>query len=320
MNYLKDRLKEIEIRSVAENRALNFSNPLVALLSLLLGVSVFASVFAVFLYSCLEWVSSMGVSRLDRYLQKGYGVFFSRALFIGLFIAIPLLIKIFRVKSFADFFGRTIDRRRDFFNGVLQGLASLLVLIVFQSFFYTVQWSGVSFYLILVILIKFLLGGLVVAFIEEIIFRSIIFRALASNVGVLCGLLFSSAFFAYVHFKPDYGLSIQEMSAWDGLRASWIFFFGPRSNFELIPFLSLFSLGGFLCVLFLVRGSLLAPVGFHFAIIIGSMFYKKLWALDTASGISIYCGTQKLTDGVAVIVVLILLTLVNIAYGFLKAR
>ena len=110
-----------------------------------------------------------------------------------------------------------------------------------------------------------LLAGVTVAFLEELLFRGVIFKGLYEELGRLRGYLFGALFFSAIHFvKPlseDRPTGLDAMTGIRYLAGS----FQPFLNLDsLFPgLLGLFLIGAVLCYAFERTGSLYLSIGLH---------------------------------------------------------
>jgi hypothetical protein len=154
--------------------------------------------------------------------------------------------------------------------------------------------------------------ALVVAVIEELLFRGAFFGGLRRTVGWKPALAASSALYGIVHFmaRPDNPPSVDWLS---GLRVLPTMLAGMTELHTLVPgFLSLTLAGVILGLAYQWTGELSASIGIH----AGWIFWLKYYGLVTRSAPGAsewFWGTRRLTDGwlafTALVAVLALLAL-----------
>lgn len=110
-----------------------------------------------------------------------------------------------------------------------------------------------------------ILSAAAVGFIEEILFRGVIFKGLRAELGRARAYLFAPLIYSAIHFvKPADAASLGGLDAWIGIRylASS---FQPFSELgELFPgLLGLFLIGAVLCYAFERTGTLYLSIGLH---------------------------------------------------------
>lgn len=154
-----------------------------------------------------------------------------------------------------------------------------------------------------------LLGGMITAFVaafiigsyEELIFRGIFFRMFYTAFTPIISVIFSSLFFAYLHFKDPKGLwdydTLPADVGWlDGLTAGFWVLAGIVFNFELVLFLNLSLVGFILTVVFLKSRSLWAAVGLHAGLVTPLSMFMSISVPDPGPH-SLWWGSFRLTDG-----------------------
>jgi membrane protease YdiL (CAAX protease family) len=135
-------------------------------------------------------------------------------------------------------------------------------------------------------------AAVVVAILEELVFRGALFGLLRQSMPWPAAVALSSAVYAAVHFiqKADLGLSVQWNS---GLALLWRMLSHPP---PLIPaFLTLFVAGSILALTYQRTGALYFSIGLH----AGWIFWLKSYRFLThASGAAqSFWGTDNLIDG-----------------------
>jgi membrane protease YdiL (CAAX protease family) len=134
-----------------------------------------------------------------------------------------------------------------------------------------------------------------VSTLEEILFRGAIFGALRRGGSWEAALLFSSAFYAFVHFlgRPEQAGPITWRTGLESLPAMLLNFGTVRA----IPsFLNLTLAGAILGLAYQRTGNLYFSIGLH----AGWIFWIKCFDLITvpAGGTNVWLwGTEKMTDG-----------------------
>ncbi|MDR3117726.1 MAG: CPBP family intramembrane metalloprotease [Puniceicoccales bacterium] len=128
----------------------------------------------------------------------------------------------------------------------------------------------------------------IVAILEEVVFRGLLFRSAERVLGTVAGAIASSLFFACVHFRvapgaPPMG-SLESISLPLALHSSWELLTAFWTNFRPVPFLSLFLLGLLLCRWARRFRSLLPAIGFHWGIVSIALPFRRLIALGPFGG------------------------------------
>ncbi len=110
-----------------------------------------------------------------------------------------------------------------------------------------------------------LLAAVSVGFIEEILFRGVIFKGLRADLGRLRAYLFAGLIYSAIHFvKPSSDVALGELDGWTGVRYL-IGSFAPFLDLDdLFPGLvGLFLIGAVLCYAFERTGTLYLSIGLH---------------------------------------------------------
>lgn len=158
------------------------------------------------------------------------------------------------------------DNYQDLLRGSAIALASVIAVAILMS------WLGIftpffrlSLSVALERSLKALLTALTVGFLEEIFFRGVIFKGLLDDSRAAAAFLFSSLFYAAIHFiKPAEEISSTSLDAWAGIR----YLIGAFQPFldlvTLFPGLfGLFLIGMVLSYAFFRTGSLYLSIGLH---------------------------------------------------------
>ena len=139
-------------------------------------------------------------------------------------------------------------------------------------------------------------SAVVVAFIEEVVFRGVIFGRLRLAVGKTTALLFSSIFYALVHFfqRPP---PPSEVTPWTGLRTLAQMLHGFVDWHDWMPaFLTLCVAGWILATLYAQTGTLYASIGLHGGWIFWLKTYGSLTVARPEASAWIW-GSSRLLDG-----------------------
>lgn len=142
---------------------------------------------------------------------------------------------------------------------ILAGLASLEMLLQLRIVDPLVEAGGLP-----LILLRGLLAGLAVGFIEELFFRGVVLEGVRRTAGWTWAVLFSSAFYALVHFLRTPALHVPDPGPMDGISLALGMLGGlTQVAFWWQDFISLMLLGILLCLLRRLTGSLAWSIGLH---------------------------------------------------------
>lgn len=189
------------------------------------------------------------------------------------------------------------------------GTLSLSLVVLGQSFFTAPELrEGLNREAFLEILLGALIGGLLIGWLEEAIFRGMLFRMFYTAFNPVPAILFSAAVFAAVHFKsvPD---ELNELTRWTG----GFIVAGYQSvsvflTVEWLDFANYFMVGVVLNLVFLRTRSLVGCMGLH----AGWVFVRNTWGdvvrIPNGKTTQIW-GTHAIVDGVASLIILLLIAI-----------
>ncbi|MCC5805288.1 MAG: CPBP family intramembrane metalloprotease [Opitutales bacterium] len=158
--------------------------------------------------------------------------------------------------------------------------------------------------------------ALAVGFLEEAIFRGMVFRMFYTAVRPAAAVVLSALVFAAVHFK---GVSFDpeaELQWWSGFAVAWQSFLAVVYTFEFFPFVNLFLAGVALNLLFVRTGGLMACVGLHAGWVVVRQTWAKSVSLESEAGV-FWLGGRGVVDGVVPVFILCVL-IGGLWYGFYR--
>ena len=278
-----------------------------------LGTLLFAAIIAPPVYWLIAKWASIAPNDLNSYLsQKDFADYFDRLRWVPLVLMIVWLIRASGLRSWralglhGDQEGRRMSGR-----GFVIGVGLVLAVAALHVLGTEVQVKGgIDFIKGANIVVKALAGGLILGFLEEIVFRGLVFRIFYTACSPIWALGLSAAFFAYTHFEmPD--------AVWDQTsgEVTWSsgFFVGYWTLFGifvepdwLLRFINLTLLGVMLTLLFLKKRSLMFCVGIHAGIVTTLLLFQK-WTRSSEGAHVWLWGSDALIDGLPALVVLTLL-------------
>jgi membrane protease YdiL (CAAX protease family) len=152
-------------------------------------------------------------------------------------------------------------------------------------------------------LVNFVLAGLILGFVEEVLFRGIVLRLFYSAFrSPLVAAVLSALLFAYTHFKAPVGGHVGQV-LWNsavpvGMQTVW----GIFQSFDCVLFMNLFGLGLFLNLLFLRKRTLIPCIAFHAGIVFSMLAYKRFFRIEVINWKAFF-GSNRVTDAWFVFVV-----------------
>ena len=198
---------------------------------------------------------------------------------------------------------------RQLFLGGFLGFVSLALIAFFALLFEARHWNtALSTRHLAESMVRALLSAGVVAFLEEILFRGVLFGALKRGHSAAVALFGSSGIYAIVHFFRivEWHGPLTWHSGLQTLALMMQGFIDPQS---LVPrFLVLLLAGMILALAFEKTEALWFSIGAH----AGWIFWLKIYGVLTvpqSSSLVSFWGTSKLTDGWFAAMVLLIPTL-----------
>jgi len=151
-------------------------------------------------------------------------------------------------------------------------------------------------------------AAVVVAVLEELLFRGVMFGALRKVHGWIAALILSSGFYALVHFFADKVPQPETVTCLSGFVTLGQLLGGFAEFERFVPgFFSLFVAGALLALAYQRTGSLYFSIGLH----AGWIFWLKSYGFLTKASVkgeSWFWGTSKLINGwLAFLVLMVLL-------------
>lgn len=166
-----------------------------------------------------------------------------------------------------------------------------------------------------------IIGAFLVALLEEVIFRALIFRSFYTAFGAALAVALSSAFFAYKHF----GVPNSIWQNIDGglLHAEWYTGFviayydtvGVFMTFDPVIFAALTLFGCVLSVLYVQTKVLWGPIGFHTGIVATFMVYRDIFFVNPNPEQKFWFGSAALSDSVLAVAILSLILIFQLILG-----
>ena len=242
---------------------------------------------------------------------KGVDIFFDRARYVAIVLALPVVFIKCRLTSLGALRMKlNLKALKEFAKYYLLGLFLLAAMYAMQLLFTSCEIKGISSGKFCEVLGVAFVSTLLLAFLEELLFRDLIMRSFYTAWGMFLGIVLSSLFFAYKHFKVPSGIGgvdLHSASWYTGFQVAWYDTVGIFMSFDAFSFISLFMFGCVLCTMFLRAKTLYAPIGFHSAAVLAIMLYEKFVVPESSDSLRIVFGGVWVTKSYAALIFLTLL-------------
>lgn len=192
---------------------------------------------------------------------------------------------------------------------IVIGAVSLGFVVAMQSFLLDPvleEPTGIARFLKVVF--AALLGGLIIGWLEEAIFRGMVLRMFYTATKPMTAVILSALVFAAVHFKsvPD---SVGEPFHWySGMLVAGYQSVSVFLTVEAIDFCNLFLAGVVLNLVFLRTGSLVGCMGIHAGWVLIRNTWSELVNIPEGPTTRIL-GTESIVDGYASLIILVILSI-----------
>jgi membrane protease YdiL (CAAX protease family) len=291
-----------------------------------LGATLFAAIFTPVLYALVvvwdNWQPNPTTAWL---LGKNADVYFDRLRWLPILAGLPWLLAVCHLWSWPRLGLRwNLLSMRDFgrFFGV--GVIMILTVGFFQMGFTRIEWDyrlalierqggtgDLLRHILLGVVLSSLAGGLIIGFLEEVIFRGLILRLFYTAFRPLWAATGVSLFFAYTHFGVPGSVWAKlgtGVEWYTGFIVAYWTLLGITVSFDILPFAVLFMLGLVLALLFYRTRSLMACIGLHCGLVFAMLLYRSLFSFPPDPARRVW-GGGGFTDGWAILLILSLFAL-----------
>jgi len=290
---------------------------------LFIGAYLFATLFAAILtppvYWLFEYLHSVypDNATIAHWIKtKGVNVFFDRLRWLPIIIALPFLFKACGLYSAREA-GLLISKKtlRIFLKYFVFGILLAGLIFTLQVVFTDVEIKDISTSKAIKGISFAFLGAIVVGFLEEIIFRSLIMRSFYSAWGAKVAILLSSLFFAYKHFKVPNTIfqgiaeGVHTAHWYTGFQIAYYDSVGIFMTFDFLKLTSLFLFGVLLCVAYIRTRSLYSSIALHAGIVWTMLSYKKIIEV-LPDNLRNFFGSSGMTDSYLSIILIFLLIII----------
>ncbi|MDR3317390.1 MAG: CPBP family intramembrane metalloprotease [Puniceicoccales bacterium] len=162
--------------------------------------------------------------------------------------------------------------------------------------------------------LKWLLSSIILSFIEEWLFRGLIFKILLKYMRPLLAIIFSSLLFAYFHFRPHYEISshISYATFLDSFYYLYKVIFCTLANISYLNFLIIFAFGCLLAMIYFHTQNLSAPIGLHAGVVFTFMYLKIYISFPTSH--HFFCSNNLLDSPFPLVVIIVAIIVFHLYY------
>ena len=270
------------------------------LLGIYLCVLFGAAIVAGIAFDAVQIIAQKTSTHWIQYLaHKPLSQYVDRLRLVGFFlVAIPIICKYYHIKQ------RCLGLR---FNGTAYLITfcrgCLLWCFLFGLIAYllkniTVTGANIS-------LFNIFIASLLLATIEEVIFRGVCFEAIHKKHSCKISIILLGLLFACLHFSICREIKSDDSSIVRALQCALSSIVDIGKNIQWPYFFCLFLLNGILVRFRLIYRSLWASIGFHQGLVFMLMLIRKRYHFAPSS--SEFLGTGRLTDAWLVVIILLII-------------
>lgn len=284
------------------------------------GALLFAGLFAPIVYHGFSLMAEGNPDGVAAGLvARSFDKFVDRCRYLPILFLLPWLMIVVGLLGRSSGFLKANDLKgrpgslRWFFGSCILGVAMAALLVTLQLVF-TWYWPGEVSTTggWLKVIGGAALSAILVGLIEEVLFRSLIFRIFYTGFRPKVAIVLSSMIYAYLHFSAP-GEMLAGPNANPGfvagLKIAGLNALGAFLNFNIIEFANYTALGALFSVLYLRSRTLWAPVGLHAGIVFIMLTYQRsVWVFSDELR-WIFAG-GGLTDGILPLILTLALTFV----------
>jgi len=282
---------------------------LLLLLGLIVGSLLIAAIVAPLVYKGVRIWAEASPVRLAAYLaEKDFPRYFDRLRWLVVLLGLPWLCRSTGLAS-REALGVLAPNgtRRRIATWMAVGIATIAVITAGQVWAGVSAWGGQSGARIAEILVLGLASAAILGFVEELLFRGVIFRLFLRPFSPTLAVPITAAFYSLMHFQrvsSDLWPDDAPVTMASGFVVAWGNLVNMITQVDPILFLGLFLAGCSLSLLVLRTGYLWSSVGLHAGWVWGGLSRRRLF---DAIGESTWWGSKAMIDGVLPLLILALL-------------
>lgn len=241
-----------------------------------LGSLILAAIVAPLAHKSIIYLNQkISCASLNYLASKRIEHYFDRVRLLSLFLFLPWVLRRYQLNSWSKL-GLTRDHQQKTLLTFTLGI--MLVALLMLPFLYWGQivLKHVSLEMFAKSLLGALAASLLIALIEEVIFRGIVLNVLSNYFPSLKSLLLGSFIFSILHFSTPNNFVASETWPWiNGILLAWHSLLGMVSGIKWLYFLNLFALGSIFGIFYLQERHLWDSIGFHWGIVFALLLIRK---------------------------------------------
>jgi len=170
------------------------------------------------------------------------------------------------------------------------------------------------------------LAALLVAVLEELVFRGVIFQLAHRALPAWGSVPVAAGIFAVLHFQKvpsdawPGGAGGEPVTWTSGFTVAWRSVAAMATTADLHVLAALFLAGSVLCLLYLRHGTLLAPIGLHAGWVLAAQLHRRFVAVDPAADTAFWGGKNLIDGALPLGLLALLLAGMLLAFRYSAAR
>ena len=257
---------------------------------------------------------------LSNWIELEFERVASRCVLISVVILVLLLFKRFGFNSWRDI-GYSANNfwaevSKGFGIGIIIMLPVVAGLLLVKNRFIDAQWDW-SITSIALLLITSISAGILIAFIEETLFRGVMFTAIQRQASYLFAIISTSLVYAFIHFlQPEIHLN-QDLLNWASgflvLKHAFMPLLHPANYID--SFIALFLAGVFLALIKIRTNKLAICIGIHSGWIFIIKIFRRVTNSNANSDFSFLAGSYDNVIGYLAAVCITFAILIYLKYS-----
>jgi membrane protease YdiL (CAAX protease family) len=260
-------------------------------------------------FACVQYLNAHCTCGFLAYLAgKPFEQYFDRCRLFSIFLIFPILLHFFRVRWTEVKIQLTLHTFKIGIKCFALGVGlwlSFLVLICYNVGFpelnntshpllYTIVFSAVA--------------SILLACLEEVIFRGLLFQFFLKNMSELWSIHWISFIFACLHFSNVRNLDVHCILALKGFCSAFYSLVDIFTHIQWAYFFNLYILSCLLCLWVLKLKTLWGAIGFHAGLVFTLMYTRQHYCFSNV--LHNRWGSGRITDSWVVFCILLLITIV----------